>query len=182
MDGVATSEAHEPTDAALRAAFLEQMRQVPGAVAVISSANGENAGGLVATAWSSLCADPPMLLACVNRSASAHDLIVRNGAFGLSLLSASNRNVVGQFSGKEALRGKDRFIEGLWSDRPLGQPLLKGATASSECTIETAFARHAYDPDRPRRRNAPQCQRCCAVVPGRKVCISRPRLNDIRDG
>ncbi len=140
MDGVGALAAQEPAEAALRAAFLEQMRQVPGAVAVVSSANDEDAGGLVATAWSSLCADPPMLLACVNQSASAHDLIVRNGTFGLSLLSAANRDVVGHFSGKGALSGKDRFVDGLWIMGPLGQPLLKGATVSFECTVETTHS------------------------------------------
>ncbi|MBC2670574.1 flavin reductase family protein [Novosphingobium piscinae] len=140
MAGDDTTGSAQAADAAQRAAFLEQMRQVPGAVAVISAATGEEAGGLVATAWSSLCADPPMLLACVNRTTSAHDLILRAGAFGLSLLSADDQHVVGHFSGKNALTGKDRFVEALWSAGPEGQPLLDSATVSFECTIETTHS------------------------------------------
>ncbi len=128
-------------DAALRAAFLEQMRLVPGAVAVIAGAAEGDIGGLVATAWSSLCADPPMLLACVNRSASSHDLIVRAGAFGLSLLSADHRDLVGRFAGKNAASGKDRFDAGLWRMGPMGQPLLRAAAAVFECEIT---ASHTY--------------------------------------
>lgn len=140
MTGDQTAKLAQPADPALRAAFLEQMRQVPGAVALIASAAGSERGGLVATAWSSLCADPPMLLACVNRTASAHDLILRAGAFGLSLLSSGDQPVVGHFSGKQALSGSDRFVEGLWSTGPGGQPLLDGATVSFECTIETTHS------------------------------------------
>lgn len=128
-------------EAAHRAAFLEQMRRVPGAVAVISAAQGASRGGLVATAWSSLCADPPMLLVCVNQSASAHDLIVSAGSFGLSLLSVDDAEVVGHFSGKGGLAGADRFVAGLWSDGPLGQPLLNNAIVTFECTIEAC---HRY--------------------------------------
>lgn len=128
-------------DAAHRAAFLEQMRQVPGAVTVVASVLGNDKGGLVATAWSSLCADPPMLLVCINRSASAHDLILKAGAFGLSLVSASATEVVGHFSGNGGLSGKDRFIDGLWSEGPAGQPLLDSATVAFECAIE---ASHVY--------------------------------------
>jgi flavin reductase len=128
-------------DATRRATFLEQMRRVPGAVAVVASAVGEDRGGLVATAWSSLCADPPMLLCCVNQSASAHGLILKAGAFGLSLLSLEDVGIVGHFSGKGSLAGGDRFVEGLWLDGPAGQPLLKTAVVTFECTIE---ASHAY--------------------------------------
>ncbi|MBB3359992.1 MULTISPECIES: flavin reductase family protein [unclassified Novosphingobium] len=129
-----------PDDTVLRTAFLEQMRQVPGAVAIIASAQDDDAGGLVATAWSSLCADPPMLLACVNRSASAHDLILSTGAFGLSLLSAQDSAVVGQFAGKAALAGKDRFAPGLWRRGPAGQPLLESATVAFECALEATHS------------------------------------------
>lgn len=136
-----SAEPASPPDGACRSTFLEQMRQVPGAVAVIASAIGPEKGGLVATAWSSLCADPPMLLACVNRSASAHEHIVEAGAFGLSLLSTTDGEVVGHFSGKDALSGTDRFVEGLWSEGPGGQPLLNSATVAFECVIEDS---HVY--------------------------------------
>lgn len=119
-----------------RAAFLEQMRRVPGSVAVVASTEGDEQGGLVVTAWSSLCADPPMILVCVNRSASAHDLIVRSGAFGLSLLPLDAGDVVGHFSGKSGLTGKERFVAPLWAAGPNGQPLLERAVVAFECRTE----------------------------------------------
>lgn len=141
MGTLETTKVGSLSEAESRALFLEQMRQVPGAVAVVASAREDDKGGLVATAWSSLCADPPMLLACVNRSASAHDLILDAGAFGLSLLSTEDKDVVGHFSGKGGLTGKDRFVDGLWESGPAGQPLLKVATVAFECRIE---ATHVY--------------------------------------
>ena len=72
----------------LRAMFVGQMRRVPGAVAIVATAADGDRTGLAATAWNSLCADPPMLIACINRNASAHPMIHRAGAFSVNLLAA----------------------------------------------------------------------------------------------
>lgn len=125
---------HTP-DTDHRAAFLAQMRRIPGSVAIVAGSTGDDRGGLVVTAWSSLSADPPMVLVCVNRSASAHDLIVRAGAFGLSVLPADADDVVGHFSGQGGLTGADRFVAPLWVDGPAHQPLFKRAIVGFECVI-----------------------------------------------
>lgn len=124
-----------------RATFLERMRQVPAPVAIIACSTDGEKGGLVATAWASLCADPPMMLACVNQSASAHDLFDPAGAFSVNLVSCTDISTVGLFSGKDARTGSARFVDGQWDVGPLGQPLLKSAVASFECTLET---RHVH--------------------------------------
>lgn len=123
-------------DASRRSQFLGQMRRVPGAVAIIATAIGEDRTGLVATAWNSLCADPPMLLACVNRKASAYPLVQRSRAFSVNLLAASHAEMVAIFSAQRGLEGAARFLQGDWSTGPLGQPMLQQAIASFECTLE----------------------------------------------
>lgn len=119
-----------------RAHFVSQMRMVPGPVAIICSADGSARSGLAATAWNSVCADPPMLLVCVNRSASAHDLITGSGAFSVNLLDAADTEAVAIFSNQRGLSGADRFVEGDWEDGAIGQPLLKRSIASFECLVE----------------------------------------------
>ncbi|VWX54169.1 flavin reductase family protein [Novosphingobium sp. 9U] len=119
-----------------RASFVSQMRMVPGAVAIVCSAEEGQRSGLAATAWNSVCADPPMLLVCVNRSASAHDLILRSGAFSVNLLDSSDTETVAIFSAQRGLNGADRFVAGAWEDGPMGQPMLKRSVASFECQVE----------------------------------------------
>ena len=53
--------------------FKEGMRQLAAGVTIVTTAVGERRNGLTATAVCSLSAEPPMLLACVNREAGAHD-------------------------------------------------------------------------------------------------------------
>lgn len=121
-----------------RGAFLDRMRRVPGAVAIIATASGAERTGLAATAWNSLCADPPMLLACVNRNASAHALVQRARAFSINLLPVDHTETVAIFSAQRGLEGAARFLDAMWTQGPLGQPMLREAIASFECALEEA--------------------------------------------
>lgn len=125
--------------------FVEQMRAVPGAIALICVCDGNGRTGMAATAWNSLCADPPMLLACVNRSASAHPLITQGRRFSVSLLSTADVETVAVFSGQRGLSGDARFVEGAWSTGPGGQPLFAGAVAAFECELEAAHSYGTHD-------------------------------------
>lgn len=128
--------ADDPTDAAeRRALFLRHMRLVPGAVAVVATARGTERTGLAATAWNSLSADPPMLLACINRQSSTHPLVGQARAFSVNLLAMHHEELVGVFGGRRGIAGADRFGFGRWVDGPLGQPLLADAVAAFECTL-----------------------------------------------
>lgn len=124
-----------------RTDFLATMRAVPGAVAIVAAADGDDKTGMAATAWNSLCADPPMVLVCVNKSASVHDLIHRSRAFSLNVMATNDEETVAIFSARRGLHGRDRFLEGRWSAGPAGQPLLDGAKAAFECDL---VADHIY--------------------------------------
>lgn len=131
-----SSKDAEPHDSALakRAKFIGQMRRVPGPVAIIASQMGTVRTGLAATAWTALSADPPMLLVCVNRSASAHKVIGDAQAFSINLLASDEFETVAIFSAQRGLEGDARFIEGQWATGPRNQPILNNAVVTFECT------------------------------------------------
>ncbi len=122
-----------------RSMFLKQMRKVPGAVAIIAAAVGTERTGLAATAWTSLCADPPTILACINQNASAHALITHGGRFSLNLVPLEDTETVAIFSAQRGLNGCARFMPDAWDDGPLNQPLLRSAVVSFECVLETTY-------------------------------------------
>ena len=124
-----------PSESDVRSQFLRNMRSVPGPVAVVASAHGADRSGLTATAWNSLSADPPMLLACINRKASAHELIQRAGAFSVNLVPKGSNELVAIFAAQRGLSGAARFLDGQWQDGPRGQPMLIDAVASFECEL-----------------------------------------------
>lgn len=116
-----------------RAAFIAAMRRVPGPVAIVAVAVDGQRRGLAATAWTSLCADPPTLLACVNRNASAHPILAEAHAFSISLLDRHSAETVAIFSAQRGLDGDARFVDGDWDVGPHGQPLFREAVAAFEC-------------------------------------------------
>lgn len=128
-----------------RASFVAQMRVVPGPVALICSADGTERTGMAATAWNSLCAEPPMLLVCVNRKASANEMIVASGRFSVNLLATYDVETVAIFSAQRGLSGAARFLEGQWDTGELGQPMLKSAVAVFECELEAKHSHGTHD-------------------------------------
>ena len=70
--------------------FKEAMGRFAGAVTAITTFANEQPAGLIATAVCSLSCEPPSVIVCVNKTASAHDLILNNGYFGVSLLAPAH--------------------------------------------------------------------------------------------
>jgi flavin reductase (DIM6/NTAB) family NADH-FMN oxidoreductase RutF len=111
------------------------MRHQAGAVSVIACGAGPARAGLTATAVASLSDSPPTLLACVNRTAGAHDKIVTANAFSVNLLSSQQQEVAERFAGKHGVSGDARF-EGLaWRTLATGSPILADALASLDCEV-----------------------------------------------
>ena len=111
------------------------MRHQAGAVTVIACGSPGSRAGLTATAVASLSDNPPTLLACVNRSASAHDEIVRASAFSVNLLSADQQTVAEQFAGCTGLSGDARFKGLDWRTLSTGSPILANSLASLDCEL-----------------------------------------------
>src|SRR5262245_53720309 len=70
--------------------FRKAMRCFPGAVSIVATHDCERPTGMVVTATCSLAADPPMLLACINQSATSHQPVQRAGRFTVNVLSAAD--------------------------------------------------------------------------------------------
>jgi flavin reductase (DIM6/NTAB) family NADH-FMN oxidoreductase RutF len=114
-----------------RDTFRACMRQVPGAVSVITTLHEGARSGLTATAVCSVSADPPQMLVCVNRSSSAHALIAAAGRFGVSFLAHDQQHVSDAFSASL----DNRFDSGDWTFLGSGIPILRGAAASFDCVV-----------------------------------------------
>ncbi|HWX47057.1 MAG TPA: flavin reductase family protein [Roseomonas sp.] len=118
------------------AEFRRCMRGLAGAVAVVTCGEDGARTGLTATAVCSLTDQPPMVLACVNATASAHPVIRRTGRFAVNILGEAQAPVANRFAGREGTEGEQRFAEAPWTRREDGAPVLAGAVASFDCVLE----------------------------------------------
>ena len=115
--------------------YRDIMRHHAGAVTIISVGTPGGRTGLTATAFCSLTDDPPTVVACVNRNASAHDLIAKHRAFCVNVLASPQQDTAMRFAGRVGHEGEQRFDEGAWTTLATGAPVLEGALANLDCEV-----------------------------------------------
>lgn len=98
----------------------------------------------IVTAVCSLSADPPLLLACINRSAAAHAVIRRTRCFAVNILRGEQKDLAACFSGRLGLKDVARFGHGSWMVGVTGAPFLEDGVAAFDCTVEDEFDRATH--------------------------------------
>ena len=124
--------------------FRDAMRGLTGHCSLITVGAGAVATGLVVTSAISLSAEPPFLLACVNRASSSWPVLKAVGHFGWSALGAGHQAVAERFSGKSGLRGAARYLGAEWEMAETGAQLLVGAPLALDCTVEEMIDRATH--------------------------------------
>lgn len=115
--------------------FQDAMARFTAAVTIVTTTDDGEPVGLVATSVCSLSAEPPSLIACINKNTSAHDPILRNRIFAVNLLADSQAHLVRHFMGK---KGPERFDAGAWDSMITGAPVVNGAVAVFDCELTNA--------------------------------------------
>lgn len=118
-------------------AFRRAMRELGAGVTIVTTLEGTTPHGLTATAVMSIAADPPTLAVCVNRSASAHDVILRTGMFAVNVLPHDAGDIATAFASSS--RRQERFSCGTWS-HTRSLPALAEALARFDCRLAEHYA------------------------------------------
>jgi flavin reductase len=118
--------------------FKLAMRRLTTTVTVLTCSGAGQRFGMTATAVTSVCAEPPSLLVCVNRSASFHSPMADADRFCVNLLKVGQQNISGAFGGKK--KGDEKFTEGVWLSSDDGIPYLADAQANLFCSASESFS------------------------------------------
>ncbi len=130
----------EPTSEAFKTA----MRGLVGACSLVTVGHGAEANGLVVTTGISLTAEPPMILACINRASACWPLLARDGVFGWSALGSAHQAVAERFSGATGAKGAARYAGADWDVAPSGMRLLAGAPVAFDCRVAELIDRGTH--------------------------------------
>lgn len=114
-------------------AFRAAMRQLAGGISTITVGHGEERTGLTVTSVSSLSADPPTVVFCINQSSSSWPVLLKRRAFAVNVLPPAQRSVADRFSGRGGLKGSERYEGARWSSLVTGTPVLDDALAVLDC-------------------------------------------------
>lgn len=116
--------------------FRDVLRHFAAGVTVVTMKSGDDVHGMTVSAFSSVSADPALILVCIDHKGRGHELLERDDAvFAVNILKAGQEDVSNRF----AFSKEDRFAEGNWTTVATGAPLLEDAVAWLDCTV---FARH----------------------------------------
>lgn len=114
--------------------FKQALQQWASGVAVVTSKSEQNGiRGMTVTAFSSVSAQPPLILVCLNQSADTAENIDQNQRFAVNILSKQQQDVSNNFSGGSSQ--EDRFAKTNWHEGVTGVPILDDSIMVLECKL-----------------------------------------------
>ena len=119
-------------------AFTNAMRRAVSGVSIVTTSGDFGRYGLTVSSMTSVSAEPPMLLVCVNRNSIAHDAIARNHRFAVNVLSARQQNLAASFAGSDLYGPAYDLSSSEWTDSACGLPQAVNTAAFFECELDTA--------------------------------------------
>ena len=107
-------------------------------VTVVTAQYGQQRRRMTANSFTSVSLHPPLLLICVDHSASMHPVLEVAEAFAVNILAADQRAASDAF----ARHGEsDTVMNGIpFHDGPAGSPILDGVLGWAECRVEERYA------------------------------------------
>jgi len=110
------------------------MRLWASGVAVVTAAHKNKRHGMTVSSFTSISLDPPLLMVALQKTTRTSGLVSRAQAFGVTLLSANQREVSERFAGRSD-DSNDR-MDGIETETlDTGAPLIKGGLAYFDCRL-----------------------------------------------
>jgi flavin reductase (DIM6/NTAB) family NADH-FMN oxidoreductase RutF len=116
--------------------FRTAMGHFATGVAVVTARHRDRDYGVTVSAISSVSLEPPLLLACIARSARTHAAVAGSRAFTVNVLRDDQRDLAQRF----ASAGADKFRDVPVHAPTVGGLLLDGALAQLECRVADEMA------------------------------------------
>lgn len=117
--------------------FRAVLSRFASGVTVITTQTEDGPSGMTVSAFSSVSLDPPLVLACIARTAQSFADFQSCQAFGVSILAEGQVDIAKTFATRDA----DKFASATIIAGPdTGVPLIAGAIGHLECVL---YDRHA---------------------------------------
>ena len=112
--------------------FRSALRHLAAGVTVVTTRDAEgHPAGLTASAFTALSLNPPLVLVCVDREATAHSAFEQHGWFAVNVLAKGQESLSRRF----AVSGGDKFAGVDFREGRAGLPLLDGVLMALECRV-----------------------------------------------
>ena len=116
--------------------FLAAMSRFASGVTVITTRDAAgNPHGITVSAFCSLSAEPPLILACINKQTASHYAFLDKQGFVVHILGEHQRHLSEQF----AMPLDDKFNGTPTLASATGLPVIEGALVTLECEMVEAY-------------------------------------------
>lgn len=140
---LAAAPSEAPTSAATKQGYRDAMARLGAAVHIVTTEGPGGRAGFTASAVCSVTDEPPTLLVCLNRAASAYPCVDVNGVLCVNTLTGAHQALSALFGGKTPMA--DRFAAAAWDALVTGAPVLRGAAAAFDCRIASRTTVGTHD-------------------------------------
>ncbi len=118
--------------------FREAMSRVGSAVHIVTTGGPAGSAGVTANAVTSVTAEPPTMLFCLNKTSRAAPLLLQNGVFCINTLASAHQELSDIFAGRTDHTLEERFAAATWGKLTTGAPVLTSALAAFDCRLVEA--------------------------------------------
>src|SRR5262245_35988744 len=108
---------------------------------IVTARSSDGPAGFLGLSASHISADPPLMLASIDKRTSAWQTVLAARHFAVNFLPREAGEIADLFGGKGALKGADRFTVGQWQTLSTGAPVLATALGAMDCTLEDTIER-----------------------------------------
>lgn len=139
-----TPRERSPRPSITASAFTSALSLAANGVSIVTTTHGGRRAGLTVSSMCSVCAEPALLLVCVNAENEFCELADASGRFAVNILSDAQQALSNVFAGLDP-NVEDRFETiGHWTTLTGGTPILADALVALDCELDTTIARGTH--------------------------------------
>jgi len=108
---------------------------------IVTARSAEGPAGFLGLSASHISAEPPLMLASIDKRTSALQTVLAARHFAVNFLPRDASEIADLFGGKGTLKGAERFTIGSWQTLTTGAPVLTTALGAMDCVLEDTIDR-----------------------------------------
>ena len=117
-------------------------------ISVVTTFDGGSPSGITVNAFSSVSLEPALVMVALDRGRFITPMVRATGRYAVNVLGAEQQALSDCFAHAPARPGelgREAFCGASWHAGPTGLPLLDGAIATLECSVEETFSAGDHD-------------------------------------
>jgi len=117
-------------------------------ISVVTTFDGGSPSGITVNAFSSVSLEPALVMVALDRRRFITPMVRATGRYAVNVLGAEQQALSDCFAHappRPGELGREAFCGASWHAGPTGLPLLDGAIATLECSVEETFSAGDHD-------------------------------------